>query len=135
MLSEEKEIELEILEICKSSGDVNVGDRFDGVMYNSEFGDRPCVCIGKTNNTRLFVTEDKRCYFTVSGGWGVKDGKLASVDIYGQLRFDKPSGADELRSYIKNLKPATSCATAALRHGYKTVAEMYLDALEKLEGK
>jgi hypothetical protein len=69
MLSEQKELEFEILEICKNSGDVNVGDRFDGVMYNSEFGDRPCVCIGKTNNTRLFVTEDKRCYFTVSGGW------------------------------------------------------------------
>lgn len=133
MLSEEKEIELEIFEICKNCGDVNTGDRFDGVMYNSELDDRPCVCIGKTENSRLFVTEDKLCYFTVSGGWGVKDGKLAGVYISGRIRFEKPAGADELRSYIKNLKPATSCATAALRHGYKTVAEIYLNALQKLE--
>ena len=133
MLSEEKEIRLEILETCKNSGDINVGDRFDGVMYISDLGDRPCVCIGKTNSYRLFVTEDKLCYFTASDGWGVKDGKLAGVKIGNLLRFDKPSGADELRSYIKNLKPATSCATAALRHGYKTRAEMYLDALQKFE--
>ena len=135
MLSEEKEIELEILEICKNSGDINVGDRFEGVMYNSDLGDRPCVCIGKTNSYRLFVTEDKRCYFTVYYGWGAKDGKLAGVYISGRIRFEKPAGADEIRSYIKNLKPATSCATAALRHGYKTRAEMYLDALQKFEGK
>ena len=133
MLSEEKEIGLEILETCKNSGDINVGDRFDGVMYISDLGDRPCVCIGKTEKSRLFVTEDKRCYFTVYYGWGEKGGKLAGVYISGRIHFDKPSGADELRSYINNLKPATSCATAALRHGYKTVAEIYLDALQKLE--
>ncbi|MDO4847200.1 MAG: hypothetical protein Q3968_03600 [Clostridiaceae bacterium] len=133
MLSEEKEIELEILEICKNSGDVNVGDRFDGVMYNSEFGDRPCVCIGKTNNTRLFVTEDKRCYFTVSGGWGVKDGKLASVDIYGRLRFDKPSGADEIRNYMNSLKPAKGWSSAMLRYGRMTLARSYLNVMQKFE--
>ena len=133
MLSEEKEIELEIFEICKNSGDVNVGDRFDGVMYSRELGDRPCVCIGKTNSYRLFVTEDKLFYFTVSDGWGVKDGKLAGVYISGRIRFEKPAGADEIRSYIKNLKPATSCSSAVYRHGYKTAAEMYLNALQKFE--
>ena len=30
MLTKEKELELEILEICKNSGDIEVGDRFDG---------------------------------------------------------------------------------------------------------
>ena len=133
MLSEEKEIELEIFEICKNSGDITVGDRFEGVMYNSDLGDRPCVCIGKTNSYRLFVTEDKLFYFMVSDGWGVKDGKLAGVYISGRIRFEKPAGADEIRSYIKNLKPPTSCVSAARRHGYKTVAEMYLEALQKLE--
>ena len=102
-------------------------------MYNSELDERPCMCIGKTNSYRLFVTEDKLFYFMVSDGWGVKDGKLAGVYISGRIHFDKPSGADELRSYIKNLKPATSCSSAVLRHGYKTRAEMYLDALQKLE--
>ena len=135
MLTEEKKLELEILEICKNSGDIEVGDRFDGVMYNTELGDRPCVCIGKTKSSRLFVTEDKRCYFTVYYGWGEKGGKLAGVYISDRIHFDKPSGADELRSYIKNLKPPTSCATAALRHGYKTVAEIYLEALQKFEEK
>ena len=133
MLSERKEQELEILEICKNSGDVNVGDRFDGVMYNSDLVDRPCVCIGKTNSYRLFVTEDKLCYFMASDGWGVKGGRLAGVKIGNLLCFDKPSGADEIRSYIKNLKPPTSCASAALHHGYKTRAEIYLDALQKFE--
>lgn len=135
MLTEKKELELEILEICKNSSDIEVGDRFDGVMYNTELGDRPCVCIGKTKSSRLFVTEDKLCYFTVYDGWGVKDGKLAGVKICSLLRFDKPSGADEIRSYIKNLKPPTSCVSAALRHGYKTVAEIYLEALQKFEEK
>ena len=133
MLTKEKELELEILEICKNSGDIEVRDRFDGVMYNTELGDRPCVCIGKTKSSRLFVTEDKRCYFTVYDGWGVKDGKLAGVKICSLLRFDKPSGADEIRSYIKNLKPATSCVSAVYRHEFKTIGEIYLEALQKLE--
>lgn len=133
MLSEEKEIRLEILETCKNSGDINVGDRFDGVMYISDLGDRPCVCIGKTEKSRLFVTEDKLCYFTVSGGWGVKDGKLAAIDIYGRIRFKKPSGADELRSYISGLKPPTSWSGAMLRYAHMTLARSYLDALQKFE--
>ena len=133
MLTEEKKLELEILEICKNSGDIEVGDRFDGVMYNTELGDRPCVCIGKTKSSRLFVTEDKRCYFAVYNGWGEKDRKLVAIYISGKLCFDKPSGADEIRSYIKNLKPATSCVSAVYRHEFKTIGEIYLEALQKLE--
>ena len=133
MLSEEKEIRLEILEICKNSGDVNTGDRFEGVMYSSDLGNRPCVCIGKAEKSRLFVTEDKRCYFTVSGGWGVKDGKLAAIDIYGRIRFDNPSGVEELRSYISGLKPPTSWSGAMLRYGRMVTVKSYLNALQKLE--
>ena len=136
MLTKEKELELEILEICKNSGDIEVGDRFDGFYgYKcyDELYDRSFLCIGKRDNVRLFTTMDKLYYFTVSGGWGEKDGKLVAIGIYGMLHFKVPSGADELRNYISSQKPATGYSSAMLRQARINVAENYLEALQKFE--
>ena len=136
MLTKEKKLEFEILEICKNSGDIEVGDRFDGFYgYKcyDELYDRSFLCIGKRDNVRLFTTMDKLYYFTVSGGWGEKDGKLVAIEIYGMLHFKVPSGADELRNYISSLKPATGYSSAMLRQARIKVAENYLEALQKFE--
>ena len=131
MLSKEYETRLEILEICKNSGDIDVGEHFSGVMYSNELYNKPCVCIGKTERTRLFRTEDRTCYFTVSGGWGEKEGELVEIEIGSFLRFDKPSGIEEIRDYIDNMPAAHSRTGAIVNDSKRKTANMYIKALEK----
>lgn len=140
MLSEELAIELDILEICKNSGDINVGDSFTGIDvrcmngYSKTFLSKPCYCIGKVGDKkRVFVTDNKRCYFTVSGGWGKKDGVLSFVHLDNDLYFDYPTGINELRDYINNIPAAHSLTGAMISSAKKRRANMYLKALQEYE--
>ena len=134
MLPKAEVIKNEIYEICKNTPDVEIGQKFSGVMYNDELGDRPCRCIGKYYDfERLFVTEDRLCYFIASDGCGEKDGKIYAVDICGQLRFEKPTDLDGLKAFVKNFSHADSFVGAVRRHTEKIVAERYIEALEELE--
>ena len=133
MLSENERIKYETFEICKNSGDVEIGETFHGVMNDTELNNRPCVCIGKLGDERLFGTEDRTCYFTVSDGWGKKDGRLVGMHIGNFLRFDKPSGIEEIRAYIKNREHPNSPNGATLRFGEKAMARMYIEALATLD--
>ena len=133
MLNDRERIKYEIFDICNNSGDIEIGETFNGVMNNNKLNDIPCVCIGKTRNERLFRTEDRTCYFTVYGGWGKKDGKLVGIEIGSFLRFDKPAGAEEIREYINNKKHSNSWSGAMARHAETTYTNWYIKALEELE--
>ena len=133
MLSNDKRIQYETFEICKDSGDVEIGETFNGVMNDTALNNEPCVCIGKLGDERLFRTEDRTCYFTVSDGWGKKDGRLVGMHIGNFLRFDKPSGIEEIRAYIKNREHPDSPNGATIGFGERAMARMYIDVLGQLE--
>ena len=136
MLPRAEVIKNEIYEICKNSPDVKIGQKFSGVMYNDELRDKPCRCIGKREDfERYFVTEDELCYFTASDGCGEKDGYLYAVNIYGQLRFEKPTDRNGLRDFIKNFKRPESVVGAVRRHTETIAAGKYIKALEKYEAE
>ena len=121
MLSEELAIELDILEICKNSGDINVGDSFTGIDvrcmngYSKTFLSKPCYCIGKVG--------DKKRVFVV----------LSFVHLDNDLYFDYPTGINELRDYINNIPAAHSLTGAMISSAKKRRANMYLKALQEYE--
>ena len=143
MLAKDRMEELAILEICKNSGDIDVGDCFIGIDercmngYSKTFLSKPCYCIGKVDDKkRIFVTENKRCYFTVSGGWGEKDGVLTFVHLDNDLCFDYPTGINELRNYVDNIPDIPnrqSWTGAMINSSKKRMANMYLKALQEFE--
>jgi len=133
MLSDREKIKYEIFEICNNSGDVEIGETFNGVINNNRLKDKPCICIGKNNNERLFRTEDKTCYFTVYGGWGKKDSKLVGIEIGSFLCFDRASGVEDIREYIKNKKQTNGWSGAMGRFVEITYSNNYIKALEEFE--
>ena len=140
MLSKEKADELEIFEICRNSGDIKIGDCFTGInkkcmkYYSKAFLKKPCRCIGKVDDKqRIFVTEDKRCYFTVSDGWGEKNGVLTFVHLDNDMFFENPTGINELRDYIDSIPPAKSWISAMSGFSRRSWANRYLKALEEYE--
>ncbi len=134
MLNDRERFKYEIFEICKNSGDVEIGETFNGVMNNNRLNNKSCVCIGKNNNERLFRTEDQTCYFTVFGGWGKKDGKLVGIEIGSFLHFDKPSGVEDIREYIENKKQTNGWSGIMGRFVEISFTNKYIKALEELEG-
>lgn len=59
MLSKEKIFENKTYEICKNSGDINVGDHFKGILVKDdlcELSKKLCTCIGKINVRKYFKT-------------------------------------------------------------------------------
>ena len=140
MLSKEKADEFEVFEICKNSRDINIGDSFIGInkrcmrCYSKAFLKKPCRCIGKVDDKqRIFVTDDKRCYFTVSGGWGEKNGVLSFVHLDNDMFFENPTGVNELRDYIDNIPPSKSWIRALSNHSRRSWATKYLETLEEYE--
>ena len=118
MVSERKKKEMEIFTICQTSGDVNIGNRFKGakflssVLYDNYYAKTPCICIGKIDNSeRVFVTEDKLCYFSVTYGWGEKDGYLVALNQGFEFKHDQPMGIKELKEFITNSTEAHGFAS------------------------
>lgn len=140
MLSVKNLKKREFYEICHHSNDVSVNDRFKGALFFSEVqGDKrlsstPVICIGKLgDNERIFRTEDKRCYFGVSEGWGVKDGYLFSLNEEFCLEFKKPMDVNDLKDYLKD-PPVPHGFVSHMALGSKiSLIKEVLPALEKIK--
>ena len=134
MLSKEKIFENKTYEICKNSGDINVGDHFKGILIKDdlcELSKKSCTCIGKINdNERFFLSDDMLCYFSVTDGWGEYNGYLAALNKGVFLRFNTPTDLDGVRELIKNPPPAKSMYGNILRHAEITAAEKIIEAVE-----
>ena len=138
MMSERKKKEMEIFAICQTSGDVNINDRFKGtkflssVLYDDYYAKTPCICIGKIGNSeRVFVTEDKLCYFSVTYGWGEKDGFLVALNQGFEFKHDQPMGIKELKEFIANSTEAHGFASHMKQGLELAVAKKIIELLEK----
>ena len=139
MLSKRKEYQNEIYMACQKSGDVNINDRFKGVRFlGSVFFEKyyettPCVCIGKIGSSeRVFLTEDKLCYFSVTGGWGEKDGFLVALSQGFEFKHDKPMEIDDLKKLISNLPEAHGFASHMKRGIEIGTAKKLISILENV---
>ena len=138
MLSERKKKEMEMFTICQTSGDININDRFNGtryltpVLFDEYYAKTPCICIGKIGNSeRIFVTEDKLCYFSVTYGWGEKDGFLVVLNQGFEFKHDQPMGINELKEFVTN-PPETHGFASHMKVGLEiTNAKLIIQLLEK----
>ena len=113
MLSEKKLCENEIYEICKSARDINLNECFRGVRIltpaigSEHLLERTFACIGKIGSSeRILLTDDKLCCFSVTDGWGEKDGYLFALNLGFVFNSEKPVGVKKLKEFIDN--PPTS---------------------------
>ena len=137
MLSKRKEYRDEIYEICQKSGDVNINDHFTGVIFSeSAFYDRsyasmPCKCIGKIGSSeRVFLTDDKLCYFSVTDGWGEKDGYLAALGQGFVFRHDTPMELEDLKAFVAEPPEAHGFAANIKRCAEIRIAKTIISILE-----
>ena len=69
--------------------------------------ERTFACIGKIGDSeRILLTDDKLCCFSVTDGWGEKDGYLFALNLGFVFNSEKPVGVKELKEFIDN--PPTS---------------------------
>lgn len=137
MLSKRKEYENEVYKICQKSGDINVNDRFAGVKFmlsviNDEYYSHlPCICIGKIDNSeRVFVSEDKLCYFSVTSGWGQKDGYLVALNKGFEFKHDIPMELNDLKKFVSNPPEAHGFASHMKRGMEIDVAKKIINILD-----
>lgn len=137
MMSKRKMYESKIYTICQTSGDVNINDRFNGVkfmlsVFHAEYyAKTPCICIGKIGDSeRVFVTEDKLCYFSVTDGWGVNDGYIFALNLGFEFKHDKPMGIYEIKEFVANT-PEAHGFTSHMKKGLEIgVAKKIIKLLE-----
>lgn len=137
MLSKRKEYRDEIYEICKKSDDVNVNDHFTGVLfseselYDKSYASMPCKCIGKIGSSeRVFLTDDKLCYFSVTDGWGEKEGSLAALGQGFVFRYDTPMELEDLKAFVADPPEAHGFAANMKRHVEIEAAKNIISILE-----
>ncbi len=138
MLSKRKEYQNEIYEICQKSGDVSINDRFRGVqfsesaLYDKFYAEKPCVCIGKIGGSeRVFLTDDKLCYFSVTDGWGKKDGYLVALNQGFVFRLDTPMELEDLKEFVADPPEAHGFAANMKRCAEIRIAKTIISILEK----
>lgn len=139
MLSKRKEYQDEIYEICKKSGDVNINDRFkevrffESVLYDKTYVEIPCVCIGKIGGSeRVFLTEDKLCYFSVTAGWGENDGYLVALNQGFVFKHYTPMDLEDLKAFVANPPEAHGFAANIKRCAETGIAKTIISILENL---
>ena len=137
MLSKRKEYRDEIYEICKKSDDVNVNDHFTGVLfseselYDKSYASMPCKCIGKIGSyERVFLTDDKLCYFSVTDGWGEKDGYLVALGQGFVFRHDIPMELEDLKAFVADPPEAHGFAANMKRCAEIRIAKTIISILE-----
>ncbi len=137
MLSKRKEYRDEIYEICKKSGDVNINDNFTGVklseseLYDKSYASMPCKCIGKIGRSeRVFLTDDTLCYFSVTDGWGEKDGYLVALEQGFVFRHDIPMELEDLKSFVTDPPEAHGFAANMKRCAEIRIAKTIISILE-----
>ncbi len=137
MLSKRKEYRDKIYEICKKSGDVNINDHFTGVLfseselYDKPYASMPCKCIGKIGSSeRVFLTDDKLCYFSVTDGWGEKDGYLVALDQGFVFRHDIPMELEDLKAFVAKPPEAHGFAANMKRCAEIRIATTIISILE-----
>lgn len=138
MLSKRKEYRDEIYEICQKSGDVNINDHFTGVifsesaLYDRSYASMPCKCIGKIGGSeRVFLTDDKLCYFSVTDGWGKKDGYLVALNQGFVFRLDTPMELEDLKEFVADPPEAHGFAANMKRCAEIRIAKTIISILEK----
>ena len=138
MLSKRKEYQNEIYEICQKSGDVSINDRFRGVqfsesaLYDKSYAEKPCVCIGKIGGSeRVFLTDDKLCYVSVTGVWRKKDGYLVALNQGFVFRHDSPMELEELKVFVADPSEAHGFAANMKRCAEIRIAKTIISILEK----
>lgn len=138
MLSKRKEYQNEIYEICQKSGDVSINDRFRGVrfsesaLYDKSYAEMPCVCIGKIGGSeRVFLTDDKLCYFSVTDGWGENDGYLVALNQGFVFRHDISMELEELKVFVADPPEAHGFAANMKRCAEIRIAKIIISILEK----
>ena len=137
MLSERKEYRDKIYEICKNGGDVNINDHFTGVifsesaLYDRSYASMPCKCIGKIDSSeRVFLTDDKLCYFSVTDGWGEKDGYLVALEQGFVFRHDIPMELEDLKAFVAEPPEAHGFAANMKRCREIRIAKTIISILE-----
>ena len=137
MLSKRKEYRDKIYEICKKSGDVNINDHFTGVLfsgselYDKPYASMPCKCIGKIGSSeRVFLTDDKLCYFSVTDGWGEKEGSLAALGQGFVFRHDIPMELEDLKAFVAEPPEAHGFAANIKRCAEIRIAKTIISILE-----
>ncbi len=137
MLSKRKEYRDEIYEICQKSGDVNINDHFTGVIlseskvYDKSYASMPCKCIGKIGSSeRVFLTDDKLCYFSVTDGWGEKEGCLVALEQGFVFRHDIPMELEDLKVFVAEPPEAHGFAANMKRCAEIRIAKTIISILE-----
>jgi len=137
MLSERKEYRDKIYEICKNGGDININDHFTGVkfpeskLYDESYVSMPCKCIGKIGSyERVFLTDDKLCYFSVTDGWGEKDGYLVALEQGFVFRHDIPMELEDLKVFVAEPPEAHGFAANIKRCAEIRIAKTIISILE-----
>ena len=92
-----KEIKkMAVLEICRDSDEIHIGDTFyscvlaeDG-CYSPPPADGIIICCGRiTENEMLFCTEDGRIFFSLRDYWGKRDGILYGKESVSYCDFKR----------------------------------------------
>ena len=137
MLSKRKEYRDEIYEICQKSGDVNINDHFTGVIlseskvYDKSYASTPCKCIGKIGSSeRVFLTDDKLCYFSVTDGWGEKEGCLVALEQGFVFRHDIPMELEDLKASVAEPPETHGVAANMKRCAEIRIAKTIISILE-----
>ena len=137
MMSDRKKKEMEIFTICQKSGDVNINDHFTGVLfseselYDKPYASMPCKCIGKIGSSeRVFLTDDKLCSFSVTDGWGEKEGSLAALGQGFVFRYDTPMELEDLKAFVTKPPEAHGFAANMKRCAEIRIATTIISILE-----
>ena len=91
----------------------------------------PCKCIGKIDSSeRVFLTDDKLCYFSVTDGWGEKDGYLVALEQGFVFRHDIPMELEDLKAFVADPPEAHGFAANMKRCAEIRIAKTIISILE-----
>lgn len=80
---------------------------------------------------RVFLTDDKLCYFSVTDGWGKKDGYLVALNQGFVFRLDTPMELEDLKEFVADPPEAHGFAANMKRCAEIRIAKTIISILEK----
>ena len=103
----------------------------ESALYDKFYAEKPCVCIGKIGGSeRVFLTDDKLCYFSVTDGWGEKDGYLVALEQGFVFRHDIPMELEDLKAFVAEPPEAHGFAANTKRCAEIRIAKRIISILE-----
>jgi hypothetical protein len=137
VLAKKEKLKNEVFEICKNSPDIDIGDRFKGVISADSsncYDNKHCHCIGKVNDeNRVLFTDDMLSCFSVYGGWGEKGGFLYTLGIGNQMNFGQRMDIRKLELYVENMPKPLGMYTAMNQQFAKEYIRQIICYLQELK--